>query len=86
METITKARIEQNLKILRGLQPWADYSIDWWCGQPQLVSKGGGRDISPRGSKREVNSYIEAMITALHAHERHENVLRIRRRQEGDDV
>ena len=65
MHSVTKGMLERSLEVLRAQQPWADYGIDWAYGQPRLGCSNGSRDLSGRGTKREVNNYIWAMITAL---------------------
>ena len=71
MEQVTKAMLERSVKVLQAHQPWADYSIGWAYGQPRLEAKNGSVDISPRGTKRQVNDYIWTMIKALRMEEDH---------------
>ena len=69
---MTKAMLERSISVLQAHQPWADYSIGWAYGQPRLEAKNGSVDISPRGTKRQVNEYIWMMIRALQMAEAHE--------------
>jgi len=71
MKYATKAMLERTLQSLQDLQPWADYELDWAYGQPRLGCRNGSRDVFPRGTKSQVNSYMWMMIKSALMAEAH---------------
>jgi len=62
---ITKYNLWIRLEILKRMQPRADYSIDWFAGQPCLKRKNDSISVSPRGPKRDLWQFMGALIDAL---------------------
>ena len=64
---VSVGEMKQVLQVLQRCQPWRDYSLQCQEGGWRLEANGGSRDISPRGSKREVTQYMRAMLVGIDA-------------------
>jgi hypothetical protein len=61
---ITKEHLEAQVAMLNRVSG-GDYEIGYAYGQARVEAAHGSRDISPRGTKREVSMYLRCMITAV---------------------
>jgi hypothetical protein len=69
-ERITKADLDRQIRDLnstrwvhRGLSADApDYSLDWAYGGVRVVDDNGGRDVTVRGTKREIYNILRGMM------------------------
>jgi len=64
-QAITQKQLNHYCGILDSKLPNAGFSIGYAYGQPRLEAERGSRDVSPRGTKREVYEFVRAMIIAL---------------------
>lgn len=64
MSKIRKAKLDLALDRAR-LVSGADLELDWGNGGVRVCDKGGSRDLSPRGSKRETYNWIQAFMTGV---------------------
>ena len=62
---VTEGEMKQVLAVLQRSQPWMDYSLGCQLGGWRLEARGGSVDVSPRGSKREVTTYMRAMLRGI---------------------
>ena len=60
VQRIKQSDLENQLRYLRDEQPDRDYSYARDSGTCGLMSNGGSREVSPRGSKRETYEWIQA--------------------------
>ena len=65
MHRVTKELLNRSLEELQLLQPWANYALADKHKGVRVECRNGPHDMSPRGSKREVNNYIWMMIFAI---------------------
>jgi hypothetical protein len=61
---ITKAHLERQVGILNRITG-GGYLLGWAYGGVRLEGDNGSRDISPRGSKREVSAYLTTAIQVM---------------------
>ena len=64
MAAVTKARLEIMLTAMRRVTG-LDYGLQWAYGQPRVVENTpnyGAADVSPRMSKRELETWMSAFI------------------------
>ena len=72
MIKITKAHLERQVGILNRITG-GGYLLGWANGGVRLEGDSGARDISPRGTKREVSAHLTTVIQVLsREHERWE--------------
>mgnify|MGYP005824039921 CR=1 FL=1 len=64
MKPITREFLDRQVEILNRISG-GDYEIGYAYGQARVEASTGSRDISPRGTKREVSMYLRCMITAV---------------------
>ena len=65
MYTTTKRMLERSLAVLQSLCPGQGFDIEWAYGQPRLMRADGSVDVSPRGTKAQVDQYIRLVILGV---------------------
>jgi hypothetical protein len=65
--TVTKQHLEESVQVLNERIPYLDFSIGYAYGGARLERRDGSVDVSHRGTKREILTYIHAMITGIDA-------------------
>jgi hypothetical protein len=65
METVTQPALDRAVQLLNKRIPGLDFSIGYAYGGARLERRAGSVDVSPRGTKREILTYIHAMIQGV---------------------
>jgi len=61
---VTKAMLDKQIDWLNKISG-GDYCLGWAYGGVRVEAEQGSRDISPRGTKREVSMYLRVMHQAV---------------------
>jgi hypothetical protein len=65
--TVTKQHLEESVQVLNERIPGMDFSVGYAYGGARLKRRDGSINVSHRGTKREILTYIHAMITGINA-------------------
>ena len=67
METVSRNKLDRAVDRLNKRIPGMDFSIGYAYGGARLERRDGSVDVSHRGTKREILTYIHAMIAGIDA-------------------
>ena len=65
METVTRNKLDRAVDRLNERITGMDFSIGYAYGGARLERRAGSVDVSPRGTKREILTYIHAMLQGV---------------------
>jgi hypothetical protein len=72
MTRITQGHLERQVDILNSMTG-GGYVLGWAYGGVRLEKDNGSRDISPRGTKRQVSEYVTTVIQVLSQEQKRQN-------------
>jgi hypothetical protein len=65
MKTVTRNKLDLAVDKLNERIPGMDFSIGYGGGGAKLERRSGYVDVSPRGTKREILTYIHGMLEGV---------------------